>query len=86
MEFEDNSVIFKSDPLFYEKEKVGTKPNTVRLVSPCQYDKIKSCKFIKIHTWSFSKNLTAFKRSITDVSVIGTLAGKELIVISWAVK
>ena len=81
VEFSGSCVIFKSDLEFYEKEAPGLKSNTIRLVSPFHHTTIKDCNTVRIilkqhPCWSF-------ERWITDISKIGTLAGKDLIVISW---
>ena len=67
-------------PEFYEKEKSGEKPNTVRCIETDVYLQIKKANLITIHNKITGDQFT---RSITDISIIGYILNNKYIVISW---
>ena len=74
------TIIFKSTNEFYIKEESGIKPNTVRQVDSSELRYIENADLITIY------NITTrhhFTRQITDLSLLGNILGKPLIVISW---
>jgi hypothetical protein len=79
--FDNRCVVFKSDKEFFDKEESGKKPNTIRLLRSVDFLRLKACYYITIYQ-NHDTHLY-FDRKITDISKIGTLAGKELVVISW---
>ena len=73
MKIENDIITFKSLPKHYEKEKTGTKNNTVRIISPTEKQEIESfCK----ENWPFpifihiinTKTGDEFYRQIRDIS------------------
>jgi hypothetical protein len=74
------SVEFKSTGEFYKKEKSGIKPNTVRVVNAFGLRYAEVAVFITIIDTATGDHFT---RKITDLSLLGNVLGKPLIVISW---
>jgi len=80
-----NGVVFKSDTNMYVLEESGKKPNTVRLLDR---DEVKK---LELGTDSEPKHITIkhestgmrFGRELTNISVIGELCGKTIVVFSW---
>jgi len=94
----DTLVIFKSIPEFYEKERDGRKPNTERIISyngdddfalaKCQsaMNEGRRAKVEIICTGIAPESGVTgemFFRTITDISLVGTILGKVMVVISW---
>ena len=85
MKIENNTIIFKSAPEYYQKEKSGLKCNTVRQITkPDEYKAFHdfyrcfeaiSNKTIKIIN---SESGESFLRRITDISIF-----KEVYIFSW---
>jgi len=85
---DDNTVVFKSEPYFYELEERGLKPNTVRLLDEEDarlFDEwmmdVDEIQYIEIRNKRYSQEW--FRRKLTDVSIIGEICGKYLVVFSW---
>jgi len=82
----DKKIIFKSIPRYFQKEESGLKPNTVRIVDHSEYHAILNMfkdgelEEILIHK---SASEDHFCRKLTDISYVGSIAGKELVVFSW---
>ena len=74
------SVEFKSTDEFYKKEKSGIKPTTVRVVDAFELRYAEVAIFITIIDTATGDHFT---RKITDLSLLGNVLGKPLIVISW---
>lgn len=83
MKIEGDFVEFKSDKKFFEKEKDGRKPNTVRILSEDEYRSLIEQKPKKIRVANTAIASEYFERDITDISVVGHIAGKNIAVISW---
>jgi len=78
MKIEGRNIIFNSDADFFNIEKDGFKPNTVRLLD--FLPKIEDIRSIKIvHRYSGAH----FTRILTDISCIGYLTGLKIVVFSW---
>lgn len=81
-----DTISFKSKLSFYYPEEGGRKPNTVRLITLDEYEKIREWhnnrpgQKIEI-TRADGKG--QFTRYISDISFIGELAGYYIMVISW---
>lgn len=80
-----NGVVFKSDTNMYVLEESGKKPNTVRVLDREEMEKL------RLGTDSEPKHITIkheptgmrFGRELIDISIIGELCGKTIVVFSW---
>ncbi|MCK4268974.1 MAG: hypothetical protein KAW93_00675 [Methanogenium sp.] len=78
MKIEGDNIFFKSRDPFYQKEWRGLKPNTIRSIDP-KLD-LSDLKHITI----VHKDTDAhFTRVLTDISVVGSVLERELVVFSW---
>ena len=70
MEIIENTIRFKSIPMFFEKEKYGLKPNTVRELSGAEWDLLLNniTHLDKIWITSTEDETEFFTRTITDIS------------------
>lgn len=75
-----DTIYFKSLPEFFEKEKDGRKPNTVRSLVPGEYSNFDAnrTKIKKICIVN-SETREPFFRILTDISEF-----KNLVIFSWA--
>lgn len=87
---------FTSWPKFYELEHDGRKPNTVRILSQREYEDAGSAaraveeaaeyddppKPAEIRITNDDTG-ASFTRRLTDVSLVGELLGKYIVVYSW---
>jgi len=79
-----NTVVFKSEKKMYDLEKSGKKTNTVRVLDRDEMEKLRLSE--STPTRIVIKNAVTergFERDITDISVIGELCGKTIVVFSW---
>lgn len=89
MEFLDNTFIFKSLPIFYEKEKSGLKNNTVRIVSEEETEQILNAwyeDFGHINLKIKIENKTtgdSFIRVIKDISFFEIDNEIQLAIFTW---
>lgn len=74
------TVIFKSTNEFYIKEELGVKSNTARQVDSDELRYIENADLITIYNIDTGQHFT---RQISDLSLLGNILGKPLIVISW---
>lgn len=74
------TIVFKSTNEFYIKEESGIKPNTARQVDSFELRYIEKADLITIENIDTGQHFT---RQITDLSLLGNILGKPLIVISW---
>ena len=84
MLFEGDTVIFKSNPLIYERERDGKKPNTTRIIEAEEWAMILSSYPRRIRIFSNihqSKHL--FERKITNISRLWEMFDKVVVTISW---
>jgi hypothetical protein len=77
---------FKTSKEFYVKELMGDKPNTVRILSK-KDTRLMACPGQTIRIF-FKKNKSivknkSFERELTDISIVGELLGKYVVVYSW---
>lgn len=77
-------ITFKSEEAYYRKEKSGCKNNTVRILSENEYDITQYSKITRIEIIN-SKDLGSFTRGITDISRIGAMCGKVIVVFTWRI-
>ncbi len=79
----DGSVLLvhSKDDLYY-KEKHGSKRNTVRILDISEMSKVPCLDTIRISLSDGDSN-EFFTRKISDVSVVGHLLGKKMVVFSW---
>lgn len=87
MKIEDNTIVFKSGKSFFEKERSGKKPNTIRIVEYDEYKKIIKLYgadgLTKIRIELVEKPSECFERELTDISLVGIFCGKVCFVFSW---
>ena len=79
-----NTVVFRSTSKMYALEKSGKRPNTVRLLDRDDVEDLLLGKsepsYIVIRN---SVTEQQFERELTNISVIGELCGKTIVVFSW---
>jgi hypothetical protein len=80
MLIERDTVIFKSNPLCYERERDGQKPNTTCILDVKEWDKLVSNCPDKVRIVS---DIRQFERKITDVSKLWQMFDKVVVTISW---
>ena len=85
MKIEGNTVIFKSIPEFFEKEREGIKPNTERIMPDDDFYVLlfHSPKITHIRIINSEMHDRYFNRELTDISLISELLGVNLVVLSW---
>ena len=79
------TVEFKSIPEYWEKEEAGQKPNTERVMDAAPTTvraALASGQAVRIRITN-TQTMAVFERGLTDVSVIGSLCGKVIVVWSW---
>lgn len=89
MKVQGDTIIFKSDPVFYFKERDGIKPNTAReFINKDEeaevlefFEKKKEIQYIQIHHSAYP--LLCFKRRIRDISIIYLNNLSRLYIFSW---
>ena len=78
MKIVGNCILFRSRNEFFKKELNGLKPNTIRSIDPnLDLSDIKHIRIEHTDTGDF------FTRALTDISVIGSVLDRELVVFSW---
>ena len=82
MKIKDSVVYFKSAPEMFVREKSGKKNNTVRLLSKAENDMVLWTKINEIEITD-SENGEIIRRTVTDITQVGGIAGFHLIVFSW---
>ena len=83
-------VIFKSIPDYWQREYIGNKPNTVRILDDREYreslsfadDCMEMGEPASIEIIN-ADDFRVFFRRITDIMQVGTLLGRTMWVISW---
>lgn len=83
-------VVFKSNPDFWQREYIGNKPNTVRLLSSREYSErlsfadecMEAGEPASIEVINTDDGRIFFRR-ITDICCVGELPGYDMWVISW---
>lgn len=86
-------VSFRSIPDFWQREYIGNKPNTVRILDDAEYsqklDFPRACLMAGepaticiVRAGSLGEDGVFFRR-ITDISQVGTLLGQTMWCISW---
>jgi len=89
MEVKENVIYFKSNPMWFIKEKSGNKSNTVRLLDYKEmfylqeWLRTDDTKFIEIECYPPVFEDKSFRRKLTDVSFIGNIIDKHIVVFSW---
>ena len=82
MKIEGDTIIFKTEGYFFDKERDGRKPNTIRIITSeeawqLQLKEPKRIRIIEPARGDF------FERDITDMSCVGHSCGKLQFVFSW---
>lgn len=83
MKIEGNTIYFKSEPEYFQKEIKGLKCNTVRWLNWDEYADLTKFTYLIDKKISISCNDRSFIRKITDISKVGFVINLHLIVISW---
>lgn len=87
MKIQNNTIYFKSNPLFFWREITGSKSNTIRMLTPDENEELISFveynKYKYINICRSDDTRKEFTRAITDISKIGELLGNTIYVISW---
>ena len=80
---------FKSTPEFWALERHGFKPNTVRIMDAAEAEIAMEGSYaiafagpVQIRVVNTATG-TAFARTLTDISIVGELLGKSIVVFSW---
>lgn len=83
MRVEGDELIVKSDRDWYELERSGTKPNTVRLEDFREWSQIvhQAPKYIRVEA-SYEDG-TMFTRPISFMSEMASVLGKKLVIVCW---
>lgn len=85
MEIENNVIVYYSGGLMYEREERGVKNNAVQVITSKEEVQIQKTKPKDICV--VDKDIKeSFTRSITDISIVGTIEGVFIIVITWKVE
>nr|AAU84198.1 hypothetical protein GZ37D1_45 [uncultured archaeon GZfos37D1] len=81
---ENGTVIFKSNPLIYQQERDGQKPNTTRIIETKDWDKLlDNCPHKIIIVSNIQGQRPYFEREITNISKLWHMFDKTVITISW---
>lgn len=90
MKIEDDELVFHSEIGHYRKEENGIKPNTVRVFDWQVWERIQRQKPTKIRIQGIDLGSREegdehleFSRAISDITMVGELAGKVIVIISW---
>ena len=84
MLLEDDTVILQSNPLIYERERDGEKPNTTRIIEADEWQELIGNYPHRIRIFSnihYSEHY--FERKITNISRLWRMFDKVVITISW---
>ena len=82
MKIEEDTIIFKTEGYFFDKERDGRKPNTIRIITSeeawqLQVKEPKRIRIIEPARGEF------FERELIDMSCVGHSCGKLQFVFSW---
>ena len=84
MLIEGDTVIFKSTPLIFERERDGEKPNTTRIIDAKEWDRLLGDYPHRIRIFSTINNTQHwFERKITNISKLWEMFDKVVVTISW---
>ena len=91
MEFRKGLIEFKSLVIPFIEERSGRKNNTIRIMSTGEFNKLARERVWAEHERtpgykiriSLKDGSKFFERTITDISVVGDIAGQKLVVFSW---
>jgi hypothetical protein len=84
MMIEDDTVIFQSVPLIYERERDGEKPNTTRIIEAEEWTRLIGNYPQRIKIFSNIHNSQHFfERKITNISQLWQMFDKVVVTISW---
>jgi L-rhamnose mutarotase len=80
----NETIYFEETEALFKKEKSGRKNNTVQVLSEQEHNIVlwKAINDIEITNPSTNES---FAREITDISRIGTICGRFIVVFSWMV-
>lgn len=87
MRIEGDTLVFKSSVEYFSFERDGTKPNTVRLIPPEEWDLLDDWLglpddhpvFIRIESMLGE----SFTRELTYLSDLGNILGSHLVIFCW---
>jgi hypothetical protein len=84
MKLARSTVVFKSTAHWYEDERAGMKPNTVRLMSPAEF--LMLAEYDPAHVrieLAGSDGATCFTRKIVRIYQLAELLGQALVMVCW---
>jgi hypothetical protein len=82
MKVEGTTVVLKSNEQWYELERSGVKPNTLRIIDGDEWAAIVMCENIRVERTGDAGD-TCFTRKIGWMGVIDAVLGKLLVMICW---
>ncbi len=83
MKLENATVTFKSTEAWYEIERQGYKPNTVRLMSPGDYLQLAEFDATYITIQKGDDEGTCFTRTVKSIYQLGELLGTAVVIVCW---
>lgn len=84
MKIEGDTIVFKSTPEWYEFEREGVKPNTVRLLDWDEVEQVANAAITKVRIERIGLNGTAcFTRRTIGLWNLGGVLGKTLFMVCW---
>lgn len=83
MKLADATVIFKSNEAWYEIERQGYKPNTVRLMSDAEWRNLAEYDPTYIAVQKGEDEGTCFTRTVKSLYELGKVLGQVLVIVCW---
>lgn len=83
MKLENATVTFKTSAEWYELEREGAKPCTVRLMSEAEFLELAEYYPVRIHIQRGEDEGTCFTRTGLGIYRVGDLLGQALVLICW---
>jgi len=79
----DLTVTFKTNAEWYELEREGAKPCTVRLMSEAEAISLAEYDPLRIHVELATDPHTCFTRHVLGIYRVGGMLGQALVLITW---
>ena len=83
MKLENATVTFKSTEAWYEIERRGDKPSTVRLMSPADYLQLAEYDPTYIVVQKGDDEGTCFTRTVRSIYQLGEMLGTAVVIVCW---
>lgn len=83
MKLENATVTFKSTEAWYEHERQGFKPNTVRLMSDGEWRDLAEFDATYITIQKGDDEGTCFTRTVKSLYELGKVLNQVLVIVSW---